>query len=249
MAKGTLGIGTSGWNYEHWRGLFYSKDLPQSRWLDFYSRHFNTVEINYSFYRLPEKKTFEEWHRSTPAHFSFTAKVSRFYTHMKKLALPEQNLFRFLENAAGLGEKLSAILFQLPPFWNVNAERLSRLAAYISTQKILPDIRCVLEVRNRTWLSEDVFKVLKDRNISLCLADWPELSVDGPVTADFIYVRRHGPSALYASRYTHQEIEANARMIRQWLTAGKDVHVYFNNDTMAWAVKNALELREMLANP
>ncbi|MBI5038695.1 MAG: DUF72 domain-containing protein [Nitrospirae bacterium] len=245
MAKDKLYIGTSGWNYGHWRGPFYPEDLPQSRWLDFYSRHFNTVEINYSFYRLPEKKTFEEWHRSTPAHFYFTAKVSRFYTHMK---LPEKNLSRFLENAAGLAGKLSAILFQLPPFWNVNSERLSQLAAYLKTQKILPGIRCVLEVRNRTWLSEEVFSILKDHNISLCLADWPELRVDGPITADFVYVRRHGPSALYASRYTHQELEADARRIRQWLVAGKDVHVYFNNDTKAWAVKNALELKEMLAN-
>ena len=151
MAKGTLGIGTSGWNYEHWKGLFYPEDLPQGKWLDFYSRHFNTVEINYSFYRLPEK-----------------------------------NLSRFLENATGLAGKLSAILFQLPPFWNVNSERLSQLAAYLKTQKILPGIRCVLEVRNRTWLSEEVFTILKDHNISLCLADWPELKVDGPITACFI---------------------------------------------------------------
>ena len=186
MAKGTLGIGTSGWNYEHWKGPFYPEDLPQDRWLDFYSRHFNTVEINYSFYRLPEKKTFEEWHHSTPEDFSFTAKVSRFYTHMKKLSLPEKNLSRFLENAAGLAGKLSAVLFQLPPFWNVNSERLFQLAAYLKTQKILPGIRCVLEVRNRTWLSEEVFTILKDHNISLCLADWPELKVDGPITACFI---------------------------------------------------------------
>lgn len=248
MKRGKLYIGTSGWNYGHWRGPFYPEDLPQSRWLDFYSRHFDTVEINFSFYRLPERKTFEEWHRRTPDHFSFAAKVSRFYTHMKKLAFPEQNLSRFLENAAGLGEKLSVILFQLPPFWNVNIERLSLLGAYMNAQKILPDIRCVIEVRNRTWLSEEVFKVLKDHNISLCLADWPELPVDGPVTADFVYVRRHGPSALYASRYSHKELETDAGMIKKWLTAGKDVYVYFNNDAMAWAVKNALELKEMLAS-
>lgn len=246
MKRGNLYIGTSGWNYEHWRGIFYPDDLPQNRWLDFYARHFDTVEINYSFYRLPERKTFEGWHNATPDHFSFTAKVSRFYTHMKKLALPEENLSRFLENATGLSEKLSAILFQLPPFWNVNIERLAQLAAYMNTQKILPGIRCVLEVRNKTWLSEDIFKLLEDNNISLCLADWPELPVDGPVTADFVYVRRHGPSALYASCYSHKELESYARMITKWLTSGKNVYIYFNNDAMAWAVRNALELKEML---
>ncbi|OGW56079.1 MAG: hypothetical protein A3D21_08855 [Nitrospirae bacterium RIFCSPHIGHO2_02_FULL_42_12] len=246
MKLGKLYIGTSGWNYEHWRGIFYPDDLPQNRWLDFYSQHFDTVEINFSFYRLPEKKTFEGWYHTTQEHFSFTAKVSRFYTHMKKLALPEENLSRFLENATGLGDKLSAILFQLPPFWNVNVERLAQLAAYMNAQKILPCIRSVLEVRNNSWLSEDVFKVLKDNNIALCLADWPELPVDSPITADFVYVRRHGPSALYASRYTQKELEADAGMIRRWLTSGKDVYVYFNNDAMAWAVKNALELKKLL---
>lgn len=246
MKKNRLYIGTSGWNYEHWRGIFYPEDLPQNRWLDFYTRHFDTVEINFSFYRLPEKKTFEGWFRTTPDDFSFTAKVSRFFTHMKKLALPEQNLSRFLENAEGLGDKLSAILFQLPPFWNVNVERLSQLATYMNKQTILPGIRCVLEVRNRTWLSEEVFKTLKDNNISLCLADWSELPVDGPVTADFVYIRRHGPSALYASCYAKKDLEADARMIRKWLTSGKDVYVYFNNDAMAWAIKNALELKELM---
>lgn len=244
--KGNLYIGTSGWNYEHWRGIFYPEDLPQNRWLDFYTHHFDTVEINFSFYRLPEKKTFEGWFRTTPDNFSFTAKVSRFFTHMKKLALPEINLSRFLENAEGLGQKLSAILFQLPPFWNVNAERLSQLATYMNKQKILPGIRCALEVRNRTWLSEYVFNTLKDNNISLCLADWPELPVDGPVTADFVYIRRHGPSALYASRYAKKDLEADAGMIKKWLTSKKDVYVYFNNDAMAWAVENALELKELM---
>lgn len=243
MKKGKLYIGTSGWNYEHWRGAFYPEDLPQDKWLNFYSQQFDTVEINYSFYRLPEKKTFEGWYHTTPEHFSFTAKASRFFTHMKKLTLPEKNLSRFLENAVGLGDKLSAILFQLPPFWNVNVERLTQLAAYMNSQKILQNIRCVLEVRNRTWLTEDVFSVLKDNNISLCLADWPELRVDGPVTADFVYVRRHGPSTLYASCYTPHELEANARKIKKWLADGKDVYVYFNNDAMAWAIKNALELK------
>lgn len=246
MKKGRLFIGTSGWNYKHWKGLFYPEDLPQNRWLGFYCRHFDTVEINFSFYRLPEKKTFEEWRRSTPDHFLFTAKVSRFFTHMKKLLLPEENLSRFLENATGLGEKLSAILFQLPPFWNVNVERLSQLAIYMRGQEIFPGVRCVLEVRNRTWLSEDVFGVLEDNNISLCLADWPKLRVDGPITADFVYVRRHGPSGLYSSCYTQKELKADAGMINKLLTSGKDLYIYFNNDSMAWATKNAVELKGIL---
>jgi len=247
MKRGRLYIGTSGWNYEHWRGPFYPEDLPQGKWLDFYSRHFDTVEINFTFYRLPERKTFEEWYRTTPDRFSFAAKVSRFYTHMKKLAFPEQNLSRFLENAAGLGEKLSVILFQLPPPWKVNIERLYQMAAYMSNQNILPRIRSVLEIRNKTWLSKDVFEILEDHNISLCLADWPDLPVDGPITADFIYIRRHGPSALYASPYSRKELETDAGKIKKWISAGKDVYVYFNNDAMAWAAKNALELKEILA--
>lgn len=246
MRNVKLYIGTSGWNYSHWKGRFYPKDLPQSKWLEFYYQHLDTVEINFSFYRLPDRRTFEGWRTNTPDDFSFAVKVSRFFTHMKKLVRPEKNLVHFLENASGLSEKLKVILFQLPPYWNKNIARLKGLGEYMSNQNIIPGVRCALEIRNSSWLSEDVFVTLRDYNIALAFADWPELPVSEPVTSGFIYIRRHGPSSLYASSYNRKELLALSKEIKAFLKEGKDVFVYFNNDAMAWAVKNAIELRGII---
>ncbi len=246
MKKGKLYIGTSGWNYNHWRRRFYPQDLPQSKWLEFYQQHFDTVEINFSFYRLPDRKTFVKWYEGTKDNFSFAVKASRFFTHMKKMFNPAKNLVRFLENASGLSDKLAVILFQLPPYWTKNLDRLKELVEYMKTQTIVPGVRYTLEVRNDTWLSEDVFSILREYNVALTFADWPELIVTEPETADFIYIRRHGVQALYAAPYSRKDLIEDAKRIKTFLEKGKDVFVYFNNDAMAWAVKNALELKEIL---
>lgn len=240
-------IGTSGWNYPHWaKGTFYPERLKQSEWLRFYCQYFGTVEINNTFYHLPERSVFEHWHTATPKHFVFTVKVSRFLTHMKKLAAPEQHLARFLLHASALRDKLGVLLFQLPPFWKSNAERLETMLEYLYQQSIIPKVRAALEIRHESWHSEECFQVLRQYNVSLVLADQPGFTDEGPLTADFVFVRRHGPKALYASNYTDSHLRRDARRIHGWLAEGRDVHLYFNNDACGYAIRNALRLRELL---
>lgn len=246
MGKGRCLVGTSGWNYPHWEGRFYPSGLSQEGWLRYYSSHFNTVEINLTFYRLPEKRIFETWKAETPEGFLFAAKVSRFFTHMKKLKDPERNLVRFLKNAAGLGEKLKVILFQLPPYWKANSGRLKALTLYMAEQDILPGVRSALEVRHESWLSIEILRILKDAGWSLCLADWPGLNIDGPITTDFVYMRRHGPASLYSSCYRDEMIEEDAKRVLQWMEEGMDVYVYYNNDAYGYAVKNAMTLKGLV---
>ena len=239
-------IGTSGWNYRDWAGAFYPQGLKPSQWLDYYAQRFNTVEINNTFYRLPEKRVFEAWRHETPEDFKFAVKASRFITHMKKLADSEEHVTLFLKNARGLGDKLAVLLFQLPPFLKFNRERLDGLCAFLRTQRIVRDVRAALEVRNATWLCEECFNALRRHNIALVLADWPELDVQEPLTADFVFVRRHGPGSLYASNYPEAMLRGKARRIRAWLAASRDVFVYFNNDARAYAIHNAQTLKNLV---
>jgi uncharacterized protein YecE (DUF72 family) len=240
-------VGTSGWNYEHWSGgVFYPAGMKRPDWLRHYSRHFRSLEINYSFYRLPEKRVFQKWYEASPKDFTFAVKASRFITHMKKLAQPEDHVTLFLENAAGLGEKLGVLLFQLPPYWKFNPARLEEFFRFIARQDILPGVRSALEIRHKSWYCDPCFEVLRKYNISLALTDWPDLPVAGPLTADFVFIRRHGPESLYASNYPASFLKREAHQIRIWLAEGKDVFLYFNNDAFGYAVKNALTLNEYL---
>jgi len=245
MGKGKVFIGTSGWNYPHWgKGVFYPLEVKQKEWLSYYSQHFDTVEINNTFYQLPQKTVFERWEHSVPSHFSFVVKVSRYITHIKKLNQPEQPLLRFLENASLLKKKLALLLFQLPPFLKANQLRLKYLLDLLKDQSIIPGVRAAFEFRSKTWLNEEIFYLLKQKHVALCFADWPDLRVTEPVTADFIYLRRHGPKSLYSSGYSQEEIKRDGKQTNKWLADGKDVYIYFNNDAEGWAVKNALSLLE-----
>lgn len=244
--RGRVFIGTSGWNYPHWQGRFYPKEIKQKEWLEYYCRYFSTVELNATFYRLPSRDVFEGWRRRTPEGFSFAVKASRSFTHIRRLMAPEENLTRLLDNAIGLGDKLGLILFQLPPSMEVELERLKALAVYMERQDIFPKVRSVLEVRNVSWLTSDVYRILKEHNWSLCLSDWHGLSVDGPITADFVYIRRHGPGARYSSSYSEEMLKIDAEMIKGWLKEGRDVYIYFNNDAYGYAVKNAMRLKELV---
>lgn len=245
-SMGRFFVGTSGWNYPHWRGRFYPEDIKQKEWLEYYCRYFSTVELNVTFYRLPKKGVFEGWRRRTPEGFSFVVKASRFFTHIKRLIDPEDNLTRLLDNAIGLGDKLKFILFQLPPSMEVGLERLETLAVYMERQDISPQVRSVLEVRNGSWLAEGVYRILEEHNWLLCLADWQGLFVKGPITADFVYIRRHGPGARYSSCYSEEMLKMDAERIKGWLKEGRDVYIYFNNDAYGYAVKNALRLKELV---
>ena len=234
-------IGTSGWNYDHWRDVFYPKGLPTSEWLKFYAQHFQTVEINFSFYRLPERETFEKWARETPEGFTFAVKASRYLTHQKKLKDPEEPLERVISHARGLGVKLGPILYQLPPRWKVN---LDRLRSFVS---LLPkDVRHVMEFRDPSWLIDEVFDLLREHSVAYCVMSAPGLSRVMRVTAPFAYIRMHSGGIETEGNYEEPQLEWWAEQVTS-LLKDVDVYVYFNNDYKGFAVRNARTLAEMVS--
>jgi uncharacterized protein YecE (DUF72 family) len=241
-------IGTSGWNYKHWRnGVFYPKDLKPEKWLDFYSRHFATVEINNSFYRLPSEEVFARWQEQAPENFTFAVKASRFLTHIKRLKEPEDPLDLFFSRAKHLKGTLGPVLFQLPPMFKADIDRLSVFLRALRGRAAFRKIRCALEIRDATWLEPPVFELLERHHVALCFADWRELHVTEPVTADFVYVRRHsGPSN---GDYPKRDLDRDVRQIRGWLQKRLDVYVYFNNDLHGHAIRNAQYVQERLRMP
>lgn len=240
-------IGTSGWNYRHWGGgVFYPRGMKSAEWLPYYCNYFESVEINNTFYRLPPKELFETWHKSTPPKFTFSVKANRFLTHLKKLANPEEHLIAFLKNISELKEKVRIVLFQLPPFWKFQNERLEAFLAYLKEQRFISGLRSALEVRHESWVCAECFKILKKYNVSLVFADWPSLNIAGPSTADFIFIRRHGYQSLYSTSYPDDYLKKLAININNWLMEGKDVYVYFNNDAYGYAIQNALKLKKYL---
>lgn len=233
-------IGTSGFSYAHWeKGIFYPLDLPKTKQLEYYSQHFQTVELNNPFYHLPLAKTFQSWEQRTPQDFIFAVKASRYISHIKKLKGCRQPWQLFISRAEKLKEKLGPILFQLPPGWQVNAKRLE---AFL---KILPKkYQYSFEFRHQSWFCQEVYQLLKKYNIALCLADSNQWPYQEEITANFIYLRLHGSHSLYSSRYTNQELKKWAAKIKKWLK-NRDVYVYFNNDANGYAVKNAQTLKKM----
>jgi uncharacterized protein YecE (DUF72 family) len=240
-------IGTSGWNYKHWmNGVFYPHGLKPDAWLRYYSQFFDTVEVNNTFYGLPGKHVFERWRVISPPDFVFSLKASRFYTHIKRLDEPQLSMGKFFENASGLGEKLGVVLFQLPPNWGFNPERLQIMLDYLDHQELVPNLRSALEIRDESWYNPACFQMLREHNVSLVLADKPGFAAEGPVTANFIFLRRHGPGAMYASNYQEEMLSSDARKIKAWMGEGKDVYIYFNNDMAGYAVRNATRLKELM---
>lgn len=221
-------------------------DLPPRQWLPFYARHFHSLELNHPFYRLPEAATFAAWRRAVPAGFVFAVKSSRYLTHMKKLAAPREPLARLLRRARALGDTLGPVLFQLPGNFHANIGRLEEFLDVLARQRLVPGLRAALEVRHPSWLAPDVTARLGAAGVALCLADWPACAVAGPVTAPFVYIRRHGPGQPYGGGYPVTRLRADARRIRAWLMEGRDVYVYFNNDQSGHAVRDARRLARLI---
>lgn len=245
--KGEVRIGTSGWNYRGWAGgIFYPPGLKPAGWLRHYAAVFDTVEVNNTFYRLPGRRVFGNWSAQTPARFRFAAKASRFITHQKKLARPGEHVARFLRHAIGLERKLAVVLFQLPPFWSCDPERLEAFCGWWRHQRIWPRLRAALEVRHPSWLGDEPLGILHRHNVALVHSDWKGLIVNGPVTADFVFVRRHGPEHLYASSYSPAALQTDAEQVRGWSAGGRDVYVYFNNDARGFAIANAQALKALV---
>ena len=232
-------IGTSGWNYKHWKEAFYPPQTPVSRWLEFYTGVFDTVEVNATFYRLPKPETFENWHKRTPDGFLWAVKASKFITHTKRLKEVREPLNRLYKALEGLGSKLGPILFQLPPSLQFDKERLLSFCGLLR-----PSHRHTLEIRHPSWICDDVFALLNKYNIAFCISDTAgKYPFHEAITADFIYIRLHGSKTLYASEYTEEELQSWAKKIKAW---GRETFLYFDNDFNAFAVKNAERLKTIL---
>ena len=240
-SRGRCLVGTSGFYYKHWYGGFYPEGLKKENLLSFFTKHFNTVELNNTFYRLPQQKTVEAWYHNTPPGFIFAVKASRFITHIKRLKDLDHSLEVFLSRASILKEKLGPLLYQLPPSMNKDSKRL---AGFL--KKLPLNIKNVIEFRNPGWLDEEIFDILKQHNVAHCIVSMPDFPVKKEITADFVYIRMHGGEVLYGSDYSTKELKAWAEDIRKFLKKGLDVYVYFNNDASAYAVKNALALRKLV---
>ncbi len=237
-----LRIGCSGFSYQHWRGAFYPENLAERKWIEYYSSIFSTVELNVTFYRLPRTSVFDRWYAETPPDFAYSIKGSRFITHVKKLLNPTDSVRIFFDGALRLQEKLKVILWQFPPTFRANRERL---AAFIGLLKKIP-VRNAFEFRHESWIVPDIIELCRDHNACVCMADWPAFIDDLPATADFIYIRRHGKEGSYATRYSKAELAKDTERIRRYLKDNRDVFIYFNNDAAGFAPLNAQELTMML---
>ena len=238
-----LRIGCSGWNYKHWRnGVFYPPRLPPRRWLEFYAQHFDTVEVNSTFYRLPRETAVANWVAQSPAHFLFTIKMSRYVTHIKRLRELEGSLRMFYERIAPVVEspKLGPLLWQLPPTFKRDDDRLRGALAQ------LPPGRHCFEFREPSWFVDDVYALLRDRGVALVIGDDPRRPFQAhELTADFTFVRFHAGSRGRNGNYSRAELDDWAERISGWRDR-VDVYAYFNNDWEGFAIENGLYLKRKL---
>lgn len=251
VVRGKLYIGTSGWVYGYWDGIFYPENLPAKNKLKYFSQNFKTAEINYSFYHLPRPSTYQKWYSETPADFVFAVKVSRFITHIKRLLGAKEAWKQFIENALSLKEKLGPILFQFPPSFKADKETIKRLEDFLkfNTKYYTPNseykIRLATEFRHRSWCSKETYQLLKKYGVAWVIADSPNYPKAEEVTTDFVYIRMHGSQILFGSKYTDKELKELSQKIKKWLKQNLDVYCYFNNDFHGYAIENAKELLKL----
>ena len=241
MRPGCVRIGTSGWVYPHWAGLFYPEQVRQADRLSYYATQFGTVEINGSFYRLPSEPTVEAWGLQTPPGFLFAWKASRYITQAKKLKDVGESVALVYGRMAPLGDRLGPALFQLPPRFRVN---LDRLAAFL---RLLPRAtRNAVEFRDPSWHQPATLQLLADHDVALCISDHHDAPTPWECTASYVYVRGHGPGGRYAGRYSAAELDHWASRIGAWSRAGRDVYAYFDNDIGGAAPLDARDLQARL---
>lgn len=235
-------IGTSGYHYKDWVGRYYPEGMKSHQMLAHYLRDFDTVELNNTFYQLPNESTFDAWRDNTPRDFLYAVKGSRFITHMIKLKDAQRGLTNFMPRAERLGAKLGPILWQLPPGWKVNVERLEEFLSLLPKKH-----RYTFELRNETWMTDAVLEVLKKHNAAFCIYELAGYQSPLEMTADWTYVRLHGPTSFkYQGSYSDEQLAEWADRIRAWSRKMKAVYVYFDNDDSAYAVDNAIALKRMV---
>jgi uncharacterized protein YecE (DUF72 family) len=238
-----LHVGCSGWNYAHWRnGVFYPPRLPAARWLEHYAAFFDTVEVNATFYRLPQRSSVARWVEQTPPGFVFAVKASRYLTHIKRLNDLGPGLERFYERIEPLlgSPKLGPVLWQLPPNFKRDDERLAA-----ALERLPSEQRHAFEFRDASWFHEGVYALLRDRRVALVIGDRPEVHAfqSHELTTDFTLVRFHSGTRGRRGNYSESELEQWAQRIERWPV---DVFAYFNNDWEGFAPRNALWLRRRL---
>lgn len=236
-----LHVGTSGWSYSGWRGLFYPEELAPSEWLNYYSQHFSTVEINMTFYRFPRPETLIRWAKLTPEGFTFSLKANRRITHLKKLRDVRSDLRYMYILAQSLGKKLGCLLFQLPPSLRLDLALLEDFLNQLETR-----FRNVIEFRHPSWYAEAVYNLLRQKRVIFCIVSSRQVPPETVVTAPSAYVRFHGLTAGYRYFYPDSELEVWASNLSQLPV--EEFFIYFNNDYQAHAVQNALHLRTLLEN-
>jgi uncharacterized protein YecE (DUF72 family) len=231
-------IGTSGWHYAHWKGRFYPPDLPASRHLAYYAEHFDVVELNNTFYRLPAESAVLGWKNGSPAHFLFAVKGSRFLTHMKKLKDAETGLERFFSRVDLLGSKLGWVLFQLPPNWSCDRGRLRSFLEALPRRH-----RYAFEFRDASWNNAEISRLLERFGAAYCIFDLAGFQSPLTLTANFTYIRLHGPGGRYQGSYDDSALRLWNERIAEWNL--REAYVFFDNDQAAYAVDNALRLRKL----
>ena len=239
--NGEIRIGCSGWNYRHWRGIFYPPGLPVAKWFGHYAESFDTVEINNSFYRLPPPETFAKWRDQAPPGFLYAVKANRFLTQAKKLKDCAEPIARMMASVCKLGPTLGPILYQLPPRFRINLERLEEFLALLPREQTH-----VFEFREKSWLTDETFDLLDRHDAGFCIHDMPGSATERIVTGPLAYVRFHGGEGKYWGRYADDHLLDWAGWMVEQAGSGRPVWAYFNNDIEGHAIEDALTLKAMV---
>jgi len=241
--SGNILIGTSGWSYRSWRGPFFPNDLPARKHLEFYAQHFPSTELNGVFYRTPTEEAVKAWAERTPQDFVFAWKASKFITHWKRLNPTSRNSLALMESRLRkLRSKVGPILFQLPPNFVKNRDRLASFLKLLRKKR-----RYAFEFRHPSWYEDDILDLLCDNDIALCISDHHDAPSPWAATANHVYIRGHGPQGRYRGRYSKKTLEEWRRWLMAVRRRGHDAYVYFDNDQKSAAPKDAARLKEMLA--
>ena len=240
LAQGNIHIGTSGWYYDHWIGRFYPENIKKQTLFQYYQQYFNTVELNNTFYRLPKKESTQKWAEQAGDSFIFSIKASRYITHIKKLKDPDLSCQRFFQAIEPLGEYQGPILFQLPPGWSCNRQRLEKFL-----QNLPPNYQYVFEFRNESWWNNEIYQILEDYQATFCIFDLSSRQTPIITTNRIVYIRLHGPQNAYQGCYSQKDLEKWYDKIKLWREKKKEIFCYFDNDQNAFAAHNAWQLKAM----
>ncbi len=241
LQDGQLHIGTSGWSYPEWKGVFYPATAGQNRFLPLYMEQFKTVEVNSAFYRLPNKTLLNRWKELAPEGFIYSFKANRAITHINRLVNVEDALAQFFQTIAPLEKCIDVVLFQLPPSFSLSLESLAQFISLLP-----PNYRYTFEFRHPSWFTDEVYSLLGAHQCAFCIYDLGGKNSPRQLTADFAYIRLHGPEKIYEGRYDQPALESWRDTIVPWLKDGKDVYCYFDNSKKGDAPRDALALREMI---